>query len=87
MKIKVNYQMTDAQKAVWKITKHFSGEEFEPKPEMVLVKGLKSHAQVVREAWAKKAEKYSDATDKECIMATGMTPAQYQKTHKMAWNA
>ena len=56
-------------------------------PQAVLVKGLKSHAQVVREAWAKRAEKYSDATDRECIMETGMTPAQYQKTYKMAWNA
>ena len=62
--------------------RHYNGN-----PQAVPVKGLKSHGQIVREKWAKRAEKFDDKADKECIMATGLTPSEYQKAHKMAWNA
>ena len=55
-------------------------------PQEIKVKGLKSHAECVRENWAKAAEKLTDPLAKECMKQTGMTPEQYQKSHKRAWN-
>lgn len=60
-------------------------------PYPVKVKGLLSHfdyekkkAKIARES---RAEKYDDEAVKACILATGLTPEEYQHNYHMAWNA
>lgn len=56
-------------------------------PQEVAVHGLSSLAERIRDARAKKAAKYDDEITKAAIMTTGMTPEEYQKYNKIAWNA
>ena len=70
MKIKVSYYMTEAQKKIWGITKHIS-EEYEPKAERVLVKGLK---------------KVSKNISNDCKEMTGLSENEYQNQHGIAFS-
>lgn len=56
-------------------------------PQEVKVKGLGSFAERVKRAREIKAAKYNDEITKAAIMTTGMTPEEYQKYNKIAWNA
>lgn len=55
-------------------------------PQEVPVHGLKSVAQRIKESRAKRAASYKDEITKACIMTTGMTPEEYQRYNKIAWN-
>ena len=61
--------------------RYYSGNKQEIK-----VRGLKSFYEAQKERFAKKAQGFSDQIEKACVASTGMTPAQYQTTHKQAWN-
>lgn len=76
MQIKVNYQMSELDKAIWSIRKKFGNEEFEPKATPVLVRGLKS---------IKTAFNFDDLMD--CKKQTGLTESEYQAKHHYAWSA
>lgn len=56
-------------------------------PQEVKVKGLKSHAEYIKEAREKVAKMIKDPVAKECVKQTGLTPEQYQRTYNQAWNA
>lgn len=71
MKIKVNYHMTEEQKKIWGLTKHLSGEEYEPEPEKIFVKGLK---------------KVSKNISNDCREMTGLSENEYQKQHGIAFS-
>ena len=70
MKIKVNYHMTESDKKLWELNKHM-GEEYEPKAERVLVKGLK------------KVEKN---ISNDCEEMTGLTDNEYQNRYGVAFS-
>lgn len=56
-------------------------------PQEVQVRGLKSFTEKIREVRERKAARYTDEITKAAIMTTGMTPEEYQKYNKVAWNA
>lgn len=77
MKIKVNYHMTSLDKALWTVRKKFGDEEFEPKAERVWVRGLKDPSR----------EFYLSDDWMDCKAQTGLTEAEYQARHHIAWSA
>lgn len=75
MQIKVNYQMSNLDKAVWNSKRHFTTDEFVPAVVIVPVRGLKP------------AKVEIDLTDwMDCQKQTGMTESEYQARHGFAWS-
>lgn len=75
MKIKVNYKMSNIEKALWSCERHFTNEEFEPCTYRIQVKGLKP-APKVEATW-----------NMDCKAQTGLTESEYQSKYHQAWSA
>ena len=85
MNIKVEYGKTETEKKLEAITKTFGqSKEYEPKPILVPVHGLKPAAKVLT---VDMRRSFDVNTDEACLKITGLTPAEYQAKHGVAYNA